>query len=165
MQRADVREIVVDTLSQMSQVFKDKGVTLDARLPERVAPVQVDVDRLLQVLLNLLSNALKFVPARDGKVEVILSEQPGFVRVDVRDNGPGIRKEDQPHVFDKFRQFGDNLTGKPPGTGLGLYISRQIIEYFGGRLWVESRFGAGACFSFSLPTVAASRSNVSKEPA
>lgn len=149
----DLNELINDTIGRMSQVFKEKGVELVTRLPARVAPVSADVDRLIQVLLNLLSNALKFSPAPGGRVEVALSEAAGLVRVDVRDNGPGVRAEDQPFIFDKFRQFGDTLTGKPSGTGLGLYISRQIIEHFGGRLWLESRPGEGACFSFTLPVM------------
>jgi signal transduction histidine kinase len=153
--RTDVRDIVNEAIAQMSQVFKDKGVALNAQLPARAVVVEADSDRLLQVLLNLLSNALKFSPADRGRVDVTVREIDGVVRVDVRDNGPGIRPEDQPFIFDKFRQVGDTLTAKPPGTGLGLHISRQIIEHFGGRLWVESEYGAGARFSFTLPLAAA----------
>jgi signal transduction histidine kinase len=132
-------------------VFKEKKVRVETRLPEGVPPVNADLDRLVQVLLNLLSNALKFCAQGQGCVEVALTEADGVVRVDVRDNGPGIKPEDQAIIFDKFRQAGDTLTGKPPGTGLGLHISRQIIEHFGGRMWVESRTGEGARFSFTLP--------------
>jgi Na+/proline symporter/signal transduction histidine kinase len=153
--RTDVRDIVNQAIAQMSQVFKEKGVALTTDLPPRAEVVAADSDRLLQVLLNLLSNALKFSPANGGRVEVTVRESDGMVRVDVRDNGPGIRPEDQPFIFDKFRQVGDTLTAKPPGTGLGLHISRQIIEHFGGRLWVESEYGAGARFSFTLPLAAA----------
>jgi Na+/proline symporter/signal transduction histidine kinase len=151
MARVDAREVVADTVARMAQVFKEKGVELVERLPPSAPPVLADVDRLIQVLLNLLSNALKFAPERGGRVEVRLSVLPGELRIDVRDNGPGVRREDQPYVFDKFWQAGDTLVAKPPGTGLGLHISRQIIEHFGGRIWVESEPGAGACFSFTLP--------------
>ena len=147
----DVREVVADTVARMSQVFKEKGVALVENLPESTPPVRADVDRLIQVLLNLLSNAAKFSPAGHGRVEVRLRVLPAEVRVDVSDNGPGVRREDLPYVFDKFWQAGDTLVAKPAGTGLGLHISRQIVEHFGGRMWVESEEGAGACFSFTLP--------------
>jgi signal transduction histidine kinase len=151
MTRVDVREVVADTLARMSQVFKEKGVQLIERLPEATPPVLADVDRLIQVLLNLLSNALKFSPESNGRVEVSLRNSGRELRIDVRDNGPGVRREDQPYVFDKFWQAGDTLVAKPPGTGLGLHISRQIVEHFGGRMWVDSEEGAGACFSLTLP--------------
>jgi signal transduction histidine kinase len=84
-------------------------------------------------------------------VAVRLSREGGQARVDVRDNGPGIRRDDQEVIFEKFRQVGDADRGKPRGTGLGLPISRRIVEHFGGRLWVESEPGQGATFSFLLP--------------
>jgi signal transduction histidine kinase len=101
--------------------------------------------------MNLLSNAVKFCAPGRGRIDVALTQQGGDVRVDVRDNGPGIAEDVQTTIFEKFRQAGDTMTGKPQGTGLGLHISRQIIDHFGGRLWVESRPGEGACFSFTLP--------------
>ena len=73
------------------------------------------------------------------------------IRVDVEDNGTGISAENQALIFEKFRQAGDTLTEKPPGTGLGLPICRRIIDHFGGRLWVESTPGSGSVFSFTLP--------------
>jgi len=155
MSQVDLHEVVADTVTGMSQMFKEKDVHIEVNLPEQVSRVRADVDRLIQVLLNLLSNALKFSPEHRGRVEVTLVEENGRVRVSVRDNGPGVRPEDQSYIFDKFRQVGDTLTGKPPGTGLGLHISRQIIESFGGNLWVESRPGEGACFSFDLPAATA----------
>jgi Na+/proline symporter/nitrogen-specific signal transduction histidine kinase len=151
--RLDMRELVSDALAGMSQVFTEKGIQIVAHLPARVAPVRADLDRVIQVLLNLLSNAVKFCDPGQGRIEVTLENVGDWVRVDVRDNGPGIDAADQKIIFEKFRQAGDTLTGKPQGTGLGLPISRQIVEHLGGRLWVESRPGAGACFSFTLPAL------------
>jgi len=135
----------------MSQLFQDKNVRVELSMPERVASVDADADRLKQVLLNLLSNAVKFCEAGRGRVEVSLHGSEESLRVDVRDNGPGISASDQETIFEKFRQVGDTLTEKPQGTGLGLHICRQIVERHGGRLWVESRPGEGARFSFRLP--------------
>jgi len=147
----DMRETISDTVIAMSQVFQEKNVRVEARLPEKVTAVRADVDRIIQVMLNLLSNAVKFCDPRDGQIEITLAEDERELRVDVRDNGPGISAADQQKIFDKFVQAGDTLTDKPQGSGLGLYISRHIVEYHGGRLWVQSRPGEGACFSFTLP--------------
>src|SRR5712691_6134583 len=149
--RVDMKEVISDTLAAMDQLFREKNIKVEARLPEKVSTVTVDLDRMIQVMLNLLSNAVKFCDSANGRVEIALSEHDGMLRVDVRDNGPGIEPADQGVVFDKFRQVGDTLTAKPHGSGLGLQISRQIVEHFGGRMWVESSLGRGACFSFTLP--------------
>ena len=94
---------------------------------------------------------MKFCRPQDGRVTVTLNESSGTLRVDVTDNGIGISDEDQQIIFEKFRQVGDTLTEKPQGTGLGLPICRQIVHHFGGQLWVTSKPGAGATFSFTLP--------------
>src|SRR6185503_5151232 len=147
----DMRAVVEDTAASTSQLFRERDARLACDLPARVPPVRADLDRIVQVLVNLLSNAVKFVEPGRGRVEIALAAEAGFVRVDVRDNGPGIRPEHQELIFDKFRQAADPLAGKAEGSGLGLYISRRIIEHSGGRLWVASRPGQGACFSFTLP--------------
>jgi hypothetical protein len=147
----DMKELIESTMTAASQLFKEKGVRLDARLPQRVPSLVADFDRITQVIFNLLSNAVKFCEAGNGRVEVLLVEDKGFLRVDVSDNGPGISPKDQKVIFDKFRQAGDALTDKPRGTGLGLHISFRIIEHYGGRIWVTSRPGQGTTFSFTLP--------------
>ncbi len=148
----DMNVVISDTVTAMSQVFQERHIEVEVKIPDRVTAVSADVDRIIQVMLNLLSNAAKFCESGKGRIEIALSEQTRSVRVDVRDNGPGIEPEDQAIIFDKFRQVGDTLTGKPHGSGLGLHISRRIVEHFGGTLWVESSRGHGACFSFTLPT-------------
>jgi Na+/proline symporter/nitrogen-specific signal transduction histidine kinase len=152
----DLREVIEQSIAATSQLFRDKEAALDTHLPGVVPMVAADRDRLMQVMLNLLSNAVKFVSPGSGRVLVRLEVEPEALRVDVQDNGPGIRREDQKLIFEKFRQGGSSvLTDKPQGTGLGLPISRQIVERFGGRLWVESEPGRGATFSFRLPLQAA----------
>jgi signal transduction histidine kinase/Na+/proline symporter len=147
----DMREVIEDSVAAVSQLFKDGDIEVDVRIPDEVPPIVADRDRLMQVMLNLLSNAAKFCERPRGRVAVALARDGGFLRVDVADNGIGISQADQDVIFDKFRQVGDTLTQKPKGSGLGLAISRQIIDHFGGRLWVKSRTGEGSTFSFTVP--------------
>jgi len=149
--QVDMRKVIADALAAMDQLFIEKNIKVEVRLPDKVSAVNADLDRMIQVMLNLLSNAVKFCDSANGRIEVVLAERDGGLRIDVRDNGRGIRPEDFDDIFSKFRQVGDTLTGKPHGSGLGLHISRQIIERFGGRMWVESSLGHGARFSFTLP--------------
>jgi signal transduction histidine kinase len=153
----DLNEIVGDAVTATSQIFKGRRVAVETRAGAPVARVVADRDRVMQVMLNLLSNAVKFCPEGSGRVEVGVTEDGEEVRVDVRDNGVGISREHLGVIFEKFRQVGDTLTEKPPGTGLGLAICRQIIDHFGGRLFVESEPGRGSVFSFTLPKAAAAR--------
>ena len=147
----DLKSVIEDAVSTTSQLMRDNGVRLTLDLPGHVPPVHADRDRLMQVMLNLISNAVKFCDRKDGRIAIALRQQPGALRVDVRDNGIGIHPADHEIIFEKFRQVGDTLTGKPQGTGLGLPISREIIRHFGGTLWVDSHLGRGATFSFTLP--------------
>jgi signal transduction histidine kinase len=152
----DLRQIIEEGLASTAQLFRDRGAEVDARLPEDGVPrVRADRDRVMQVVLNLLSNAAKFCADERGRVTVTLQAENGALRVDVADNGPGIREEDQEVIFEKFRQGGEDLTERPQGSGLGLPISRQIISHLGGELWVRSTPGEGATFSFTLPLVRA----------
>lgn len=149
--QVDLAALVRDAATSLEQLFRDKGVSLKLDCPASPVLVMADQDRLTQVMINLLSNAVKFVPARTGQVAVAMTCAAGRARVSVRDNGPGIGPEEKDFIFERFRQGGNTLTDKPKGTGLGLPISLQIVEYFGGRLWVESESGQGADFIFELP--------------
>jgi Na+/proline symporter/nitrogen-specific signal transduction histidine kinase len=133
-----------------AELFRERGATVELDKPERVRALRADADRLLQVILNLLSNAAKFVPPGAGRVQVRLRQDEQGVHVEVEDNGPGVPPSQQQLVFEKFRQGGDGVV-RPQGTGLGLPISRRIVEHFGGRLWLRSEPGRGACFGFDLP--------------
>lgn len=148
----DMRELITEAVASTEALLRERSVTLTLELPPEVPRVRSDRDRLMQVMLNLISNAAKFCAPGSGRVTIALSVLPLALRVDVRDNGIGIDPADHEAIFEKFRQVGDPLTGKPQGTGLGLPISRQIIHRLGGRLWVESERGRGATFSFILPS-------------
>jgi Na+/proline symporter/signal transduction histidine kinase len=160
----DMREVLEDSITAVSQLFRDEKISLRMALPDHVPPIVADRDRLMQVMLNLLSNAAKFCERDDKRVVISLRRQGAFLGVDVTDNGVGISDADQQVIFDKFRQVGDTLTQKPKGSGLGLAISRQIIGHFGGRLWVSSRLGEGSTFSFTLPVRETKDATSGREP-
>ncbi len=151
--KVDLRTVLSDAAAAMSRVLEERGVRLELRFGEVPLAARADADRLVQVVVNLLSNAAKFCQPERGCVEISLAEAGDFLRVDVRDNGPGIDPRDQEIVFDRFRQARDRGAGQPQGSGLGLYICRRIVEELGGRIWVSSRPGEGSCFSFTLPRV------------
>ena len=135
----------------MSQIFKEKKVELLSEFPKQSAIVNADRDRLIQVIINLLSNAAKFCEPETGRVLVKLSLADAQVQLDVEDNGVGIEAGHVERLFDKFHQVVDQQMGKPQGTGLGLAISRLIIEHHGGRIWAESSVGKGSLFRIVLP--------------
>lgn len=146
----DMREVVQQAVSSVAATCRERGIALHTHLPETLAPLRTDADRLMQVVLNLLSNAIKFVPMSNGRVDVCLQDAEDGITVTVTDNGPGIPADKHALVFEKFRQV-DNASGSQQGTGLGLPISREIVEHFGGHMWLESEAGRGACFGFFLP--------------
>ena len=159
----DLGQVLTTSMQATAQIFSERRVVLEMEVPEPAPVVRADADRLVQVMLNLLSNAVKFCPPGSGRVQVVVDTHDGFVRIDVSDNGSGVADEDQDAIFEKFRQGGDTRTNRPPGTGLGLPISRQIVDHLGGRLWVESTPGQGATFSFELPVPAVDSSPVRSE--
>jgi signal transduction histidine kinase len=110
--------------------------------------VLADPDRLRQVLDNLLSNALKYGPA-DGEARIRARREGAFVRVSVADRGPGIPAEHLPRLFERFHRVAGER--HPGGTGLGLFITRNLVELMGGQVSVTSRPGRGSVFSFTLP--------------
>ena len=111
--------------------------------------VEADERRIRQVVINLLSNAVKFTP-EGGNVIVSSARVNGEVRVSVSDTGPGIAADDQARIFEDFQQT-DLGARQLEGTGLGLALSKKLIELHGGRIWVESELGKGSMFTFALP--------------
>lgn len=146
----DILELVTQTVHSISGIYRERGAIVEVHAQKNVPLIRADADRLTQVMLNLLSNAVKFVPEENGRVEVYIRDATEGITVEVIDNGVGIAAEKQALVFEKFRQI-EGETDRQPGTGLGLPISRQIVEHFGGRMWLQSKIGEGACFGFFIP--------------
>jgi Na+/proline symporter/nitrogen-specific signal transduction histidine kinase len=150
--RLDVKPVVEEALAATAGLFKERQIRLEVDLPADLPQVRADRDRLIQVIVNLLSNAVKFCDREAGWVGVDAAVDAGAVRINVRDNGPGVSAGDQARIFERFQQAGPMLTDKPQGTGLGLAICRQIVERFGGRIWADGATGGRATFSFTIPT-------------
>lgn len=147
----DPAALLKSAVASLEPMFAEKHVALELMLPPQVTPVTGDVDRLTQVVVNLLSNAWKFAPEQTGRVSVNLDCRPTEATVTVTDNGPGIPPEKHDEVFQEFRQVINASGTAPPGTGLGLAICRRMVEHLGGRIWVESTPPDGATFRFTVP--------------
>jgi signal transduction histidine kinase len=126
------------------------GIGLDVTVDERLGDFVGDERKIKQVLLNLLSNAVKFTP-EGGRIGIKARQADGSVEISVSDTGIGISREDQPKIFEEFRQVGSDYAHKSEGTGLGLTLAKKFVELHGGRIWVESEVGKGSTFTFTLP--------------
>ncbi|MEH2140219.1 PAS domain S-box protein [Nostoc sp.] len=152
MQPLDPSELLDWAANSTAGLFETNGLQLISEIEPGLPQIVGDRNRLLQVIINLISNAVKFT--QSGCVTCRVKQGNDGVCISVIDTGIGIAPEDQPKVFEKFRQVGDTLTDKPKGTGLGLPICKQIVDHHGGRIWVESELGKGSVFSFIIPTYA-----------
>ena len=147
----DLKDVVEDAVSATGQLVADKRIRMQVNLPDASRPVEGDRDQLIQAMVNLISNAVKFCDPELGQIDIRLDDADDRLTVSVTDNGIGISEADQKQIFNKFQQVMDPTRGRPPGTGLGLSITRQIIRHHHGELKVKSTPGKGATFYFSLP--------------
>jgi len=145
----ELKEVIGDAVHTTRHLMREKGIDLSLDLPEGTPTVSGDRDRLIQVLVNLISNAVKF--SDDGAIAIRLASDPETVRFEVQDSGIGIRPEDQDTIFNKFHQIKSSGRGRPAGSGLGLAITRRIIEHHGGTITVRSEPGEGSTFRVTLP--------------
>ncbi len=150
--RVDIGEVITEAVGATRQLLEEKQIVLSSRLAEGLPEIEGDRDRLVQVLVNLISNAVKFCEPGQGRIDIQARKEKGGLRVDVADNGPGIAPEDRQSIFEEFRQIRSKTLGRPQGTGLGLSICRRIIDFHKGRIWVESTPGQGATLCFWVPT-------------
>jgi len=147
-------EVVVDAArGSVEPMAQKRGVALQVRLPPGLPALFIDATRVKQVLYNLLSNAIKF-SSQGGSVSLSVEEQPSQVEVSCRDTGIGIKEQDLPRLFKEFEQLASGGGERPEGTGLGLALTKRLVELHGGRVSVTSEFGKGSCFAFTLPKLA-----------
>jgi signal transduction histidine kinase len=144
----DVGALLIEILQSYRPLFSDRGMAFTVAVPAFAIEASFDHDRIVQVLSNLLGNAMKFTPS-EGKVDLRVERQAEQVEFVLRDSGPGIESTALTDIFKRFCQIDRNARR---GLGLGLYICERIVEAHGGRIWVESEFGKGAAFHFTLPT-------------
>jgi signal transduction histidine kinase/CheY-like chemotaxis protein len=142
-------EVIERAVAATSSLLVAKKLTFVQNVEPSLPTITGDRDRLIQVVINLISNAVKFTDS--GSINCAAGLRNGEIVVSVTDSGIGIAPADQLKVFEKFKQVGDTLTDRPKGTGLGLPICKEIVEYHGGRIWVESEPGKGSTFFFTLP--------------
>src|SRR4030067_3349658 len=142
-------DIIAQATAATHSLFEQKGLKLIKYVEDNLPVINGDKYRLMQVVINLISNAVKFTD--EGIVTCAVRKTGNGVTVSVVDTGRGIAPSDHENVFEKFKQVGDTLTEKPSGTGLGLPICKQIIAHHGGRIEVESEPGKGSTFSFTIP--------------
>lgn len=160
----DFHELAVGIMSSAIVLVGDRPIQLKEEIALELPPICADRQRVRQVILNLISNAAKFTERGHItlRVKPITEDGKPFILGAVEDTGIGIHKEDLPTVFEAFRQLDSSSSRRAQGTGLGLPISRRLVELHGGRMWVESKLGAGSTFYFTLP--ASERGSASAVP-
>jgi signal transduction histidine kinase len=144
-----LRESVERAVAMVRERASKNGVTVATAIQPEVQVVEADERRIRQVLFNLLSNAAKFTPS-GGRIDVTAVRVAGEIEVAVSDTGPGIAPADQDRIFEEFQQTEVGAKQRE-GTGLGLALSKRLVELHGGRIWVESELGSGSLFVFTLP--------------
>ncbi len=145
----DINNVIEEVYKIMLPLTDKKNLGLILNLANDLPRIQSDRDKLIQVLSNLINNAIKFT--EKGSIAITTERSDNTIKVTVRDTGPGIKKENIPKLFQQFEQLKTGGERKTGGTGLGLAISKEIIEANKGKIWVESEFGKGASFIFVLP--------------
>ncbi len=149
MEPVSLTEVIERSLTKTSNFFEEKKLKLIRDVTEGLPGIVGDKDRLIQVMINLISNAVKFT--KEGSIICRVRKTDSEIVTSIIDTGIGISAVDQERIFDKFNQVCDSLANKPKVTTLGLSICKHIIEHHSGRIWVESKVNGGSEFSFSLP--------------
>jgi PAS domain S-box-containing protein len=144
-----MKEVVHAVMTGVESLVAEKGLAIKATVPPNLPKGKGDEQRIVQVFLNLVGNAIKFT--EKGEVKIVVDDSDGGFLVSISDTGPGLSETDQQKIFEEFHQVDSSSTRQKGGTGLGLSIAKRIIEMHGGRIWVESSLGKGSRFRFTLP--------------
>ncbi|PKB71347.1 MAG: hypothetical protein BZY87_05690 [SAR202 cluster bacterium Io17-Chloro-G6] len=147
----DFKGVIAQLVDEMQSELKDYDLKIETPEYPSAVVVEADRNRILQVMSNLLGNAVKYAPAGSGIGIRIVGNEGGFVKISVEDHGPGISEPDMENLFQKFFRVDNSTTRSAAGTGLGLAISKALVELHGGNIWVESELGQGSTFSFTIP--------------
>lgn len=150
LEEVDLPALIRGTLEGLESETRDRGIAVEFDLPGELPKVRADPDRIYQVLVNLVSNALRF-NREGGKIAIAARPTDGFVRVEVRDTGSGIAADQIPYIWERFHRADSSRDRRAGGTGLGLAIVRSIVEAHGGQVSAESVVGEGSTFSFTVP--------------
>jgi signal transduction histidine kinase len=147
-----LKEYIQETVNSLSPRIQEKEQTIDVEVPEDLPQVYADPNRLVQVLTNLVNNANKYTPSK-GRITLRVQAKGDFVWVDVTDTGVGITPEDQEKLFSQFFRSEDPAVREQQGWGLGLNLTKRLVDLMGGEIGVESKIQEGSTFWFTLPTV------------
>ncbi len=142
---------LLERVVEAARTYAPPGITFDIEAADGVPPVAADKDRARQILVNLVENAIKYSPG-GGRIELGVRSADGAVRFRVADEGMGIPGDEQDRIFEKFYRLDPDMTQGIGGTGLGLYICKELVERMSGRIWLESEEGKGSAFFFELPS-------------
>jgi signal transduction histidine kinase len=148
-EKIDVPALAEEIIANAQSLAKDKDLVFDLQIDPELQIIEADRTRLMQILLNLISNAIKFT--EKGEITLSMSQNNGELVASVQDTGIGIEQDDIPKIFEQFRQVDGSPTRKAGGAGLGIPISKSLVELHGGKMWVESVPGIGSTFSFTIP--------------
>ncbi|MEN9908477.1 MAG: hypothetical protein RLZZ540_1626 [Bacteroidota bacterium] len=147
----NISKTINNTLESLQQLIVNKNISVEFESKSHEIKAFYDEERIIQVLHNLFSNAIKFCESKTGKISIKLIENPEFISVSIHNNGKEIKSEEFEAIFDKFYQSRNQNVKKPIGSGLGLAICKKIIEHHKGKIWVESSSGNGTTIIFTLP--------------
>lgn len=146
-----ITEIVHEVCESIAETIKERGLTLTVEEASSMPTILADRNRVIQILMNLLSNAYRYTPS-GGEIKMFIQPTDKAVLITVADNGIGIAPQDLERVFEPFYRTNQELVSKQPGTGLGLQIVKSLVEMHGGKTWLESELDKGSTFTFTLPT-------------